>query len=105
SITLLSLLDYTTFYGIFCLRFEDRSTLSQIDTLRVNKPAVKSGASIVDAITEGTSADGSEDIVDQMTKKSNKGTKSYKKKTSTDDDDYIPPPKKDPGALGVDDIY
>ena len=108
SNTLLSLLDYTTFFGIFCLRFEDHSTLAQIDTLRVNKPPSKGGSSIVDAITEGTSADGSEDIVDQMTKKSHKDKKTYKKKgksTYDDDDDYIPPPKKDPGALGVDDIY
>lgn len=70
--TLLTLLNYTTFYGIFCLRFEDKNTLAQIDTLRVNKPKKEQTDSIVDAITEGTSSDASSDIVDQLTKKKKK---------------------------------
>lgn len=85
--TLMTLLDYTTFYGIFCLRFEDKNMLGQIDSLRVNKPREESKAGIVDAITEGTSSDASADIVDRLTKEKKKETK----KTSPGS---LPTPKK-----------
>jgi hypothetical protein len=103
--TLLTLLNYTTFYGIFCLRFEDKQMLKQIDSLRVNKPPVETTESIVDAITEGTAQDASHDIVDQLTKKKPKGSGTSgstgstgskgTKKSKGSGTDNLPPPKKE----------
>ena len=105
--TVLTLLNYTTFYGIFCLRFEDKEMLKQIDSLRVNKPPVETNQTIVDAITEGTAQDSSSDIVDQLTKKKPKGSGTSgtgstgtggskgTKKTKGSGTDNLPPPKKE----------
>jgi hypothetical protein len=94
--TLMTLLNYTTFYGIFCLRFEDKETGAEIDTLRVNKPPAEKQESIVDAITEGTSKDEAHDIVDQL-------TKGQKKKKSSGSGSLPAPKKKDESSI-LDDI-
>lgn len=100
KMTLMTLLNYTTFYGIFCLRFEDKDTASEIDTLRVNKPMEKPQESIVDAITEGTAKDEAHDIVDQLTK----GTKKKKGSGSGSGSGALPAPKKKDESSILDDI-
>jgi len=85
--TLLTLLNYTSFYGIFCLKFEDKKTLKEIDSLRVNKPPEEKSMSVVDAITEGTGQDSAHDIVEKLTKK-----KSQPK--SQGGGESVPPPKQ-----------
>jgi hypothetical protein len=68
--TLLSLVDQMTFFGIFCLRFEDKYIGKQIDKLRVNKSAKdKDGHAIVDGLSDGTGKDSESNIVDVLTGK------------------------------------
>jgi len=104
--TMLTLLNYTSFYGIFCLRFEDKAVLEQIDSLRVNKPAEKTGPSVVDAITEGSATDGSSDIVDQLTKKKPKKSSSGSSGSSkpSGSSGSVPAPKEKDESSILDDI-
>ena len=108
--TMLTLLNYTSFYGIFCLRFEEKAVLEQIDSLRVNKPMEKTGPSVVDAITEGSATDGSSDIVDQLTKKKpkSKGSSgssgSSGSPKSSGSSGSVPPPKEKDESSILDDI-
>lgn len=66
-------LDNTTFYGFYCLVFESKETLAQLDQLRSNAPRRRGGDghALVDAVTGGEeeSADRDEhaDIVDRIT--------------------------------------
>ncbi len=66
--TMLSLVNQFTFFGIFCLRFEDKHIAGQIDKLRVNKPAITTGnKAIVDGLSDGSGKDSESNIVDILT--------------------------------------
>lgn len=70
--TRLRAVDNTTFYGFYCLVFEDKAMLSKIDKLRVHKrPARNNDNPLVDQVTTDDSAnpDTHPNIVDQITGK------------------------------------
>jgi hypothetical protein len=66
-------LDNTTFYGFYCLVFESRETLAQLDQLRSNAPRRRGSDShaLVDAVTGGGDDDETDDahsdVVDRIT--------------------------------------
>lgn len=64
--------DQTSFYGFYCLVFEEKATLGQLATLRPNSGRERSdGNSLVDAVTSGDHGaedhDDSPNIVDRIT--------------------------------------
>ncbi|MEM6958224.1 MAG: hypothetical protein AAF645_21255 [Myxococcota bacterium] len=76
--TRLRALDNNQFYGFYCLVFEHKDTLRNLDTLRRNQRARRGGHSLVDAVTsegDAESADGDEhaDIADRITGRVRRG--------------------------------
>lgn len=71
--THLRAVDNTTFYGFYCLVFEDKSTLSRLDQLRTHRGDDGNNRhSLVDAVTSGedsSDSDSNQDIVDRITGK------------------------------------
>ena len=76
--TRLRAIDHTTFYGFYCLVFEDKATLAQLPTLRTATQARDDGShAMVDSILRGDGegsheggsggADTHADIVDRLT--------------------------------------
>ena len=70
--TRLRAIDETRFYGFYCLVFEDKSTLAELDTLRAvrDRRDDKRTHGLVDAVTSGDEAaspDEDADIVDRIT--------------------------------------
>ncbi|MFW5876956.1 MAG: hypothetical protein ACOCXM_09480 [Myxococcota bacterium] len=70
--TRLRAVDNTSFYGFYCLVFEQKKMLSRIDKLRVHeRPQRKKGHGLVDSVTSGDAdaPDDNSDIVDRITGK------------------------------------
>lgn len=69
--TRLRALDNTTFYGFYCLVFEEKATLENLASLRTNKQQRGRGShALVDAVTSGERAenpDSNADVVDRIT--------------------------------------
>jgi len=70
--TLLRAIDNSSFYGVFCMVFYQKSTLERINSLRSNKsdtrdtPQVEDN-SLIDSITSGTAKDDDSNIIDKLT--------------------------------------
>ncbi len=64
-------MDNTTFYGFYCLVFEERKTLSKLSSLREREPGPRNRKhALVEAVTSGDPAsthDANADIVDRVT--------------------------------------
>lgn len=65
-------IDQTSFYGFFCLVFEEKATVTNLPTLRRNAPPPRDGHhALVDAVTSGegetANPDANPDIVDRIT--------------------------------------
>lgn len=69
--TRLRALDNNQFYGFYCLVFEHKDTLENLETLRRNPPQRRDrGHALVDAVTRGdedTSSDSNSNIADRIT--------------------------------------
>jgi len=69
--TRLRAIDQTTFYGFYCLVFESKETLANLDTLRTNRDTrnQRDSHALVDAVTrdDDASRDHHQDIVDRIT--------------------------------------
>lgn len=62
-------LDNTTFYGFYCLVFEEKATLNRLDELRTNRSRRGRGShALVDAVTmQESGGDANSNIVDRIT--------------------------------------
>lgn len=64
-------IDLTTFYGFYCLVFEEKATVDNLAALRTNAPASRDrGNSLVDQVTSGGTDnpnEGNADIADRIT--------------------------------------
>jgi hypothetical protein len=71
--TRLRVIDHSTFYGAFCLVYEDKSVLGRLSELRRNAPAkvenATPGTLSAETVVGNVDNDGNTDIVDRMTGK------------------------------------
>jgi hypothetical protein len=68
--TRLRAIDENRFYGFYCLVFEDKNTLGQLEQLRTNTAAQQQqGHALVDAVTgdDTAASDANQDVVDRLT--------------------------------------
>lgn len=77
--TLLRAVDNSGFYGVFCMVFINKDTLSRIDQLRTNQDDRKRhddmDTSLIDSITSGTAKDEHGNIIDDLTGKNHGDSK------------------------------
>lgn len=68
--TRLRAIDENRFYGFYCLVFEDKATLKNLDRLRTNRAERQGTHSVVDAVTaddDAAPSTANQDIVDRIT--------------------------------------
>lgn len=113
SKTLLEAQDQTDFYGIFCLVFSEKETSRQLDKLRVNTKASKSGLNpLVEALDDTSEHDAHADVVEHITGKRYNTAKQQpdavaqpgKSKSRSVTDEPAPTPRKRTSGNPLDDL-